>query len=336
MKKLLMTFLVLIVSVVLIGCGKKDKGDIIKSLGEQVEDLTKFEVDAVMELSDNNKKHTFDINVKYFKTKDNLELFKVTLQNHDSNSVQVILKNEEGVFVLNPTLNKSFKFQSDWPLNSSQPYLYQSLVKDILNDKNVLFVKQSEDFVFETKVDYLKSKDLVKQKVIINGKTLFPKEVTVFDGNDAERIKVMFGDVNYKPEFKEGEFYVEPTMSTVKEVFGNEIPVIQEDRPTFYPTFLMDSVELVEEKPFDNDFRIIMTYAGADNEFTMIQEYANYSDEMAIEIISGDIVILGDGIAFVTGNSLTWYRDGLTITIIAEEIDQNIISVANSLIGTEK
>ena len=27
---------------------------------------------------------------------------------------QIILRNEEGVFVLTPALNKSFRFQSDW------------------------------------------------------------------------------------------------------------------------------------------------------------------------------------------------------------------------------
>ena len=35
------------------------------------------------------------------------------------------------VRVLTPTLNKSFKFQSDWPYNNSQVYLLQTLLSDI-------------------------------------------------------------------------------------------------------------------------------------------------------------------------------------------------------------
>ena len=35
------------------------------------------------------------------------------------------------VRVLTPSLNKSFKFQSDWPYNNSQVYLLQTLLSDI-------------------------------------------------------------------------------------------------------------------------------------------------------------------------------------------------------------
>ncbi len=48
----------------------------------------------------------------------------------------MILKNDDGVYVLTPALNKSFKFQSEWPENSSQAYLFESLVKDITEDKS--------------------------------------------------------------------------------------------------------------------------------------------------------------------------------------------------------
>jgi outer membrane lipoprotein-sorting protein len=330
MKRLLSVTLIMLISVLLIGCGKDDKGDIIGSLGEQVEKVSKFDVNAVMEINDNNKKFVFDINVKYHKTSDGLELYKVTLKNQDSNNMQVILKNEEGVFVLNPTLNKSFKFQSDWPLNSSQPYLFQSIVKDIVNDKDAMFVKQGDDYVFETKVDYMKSKDLVKQKVIINGKTLFPKEVMVYDGQNNERIKVMFGDVNYKPEFKEGEFYVESTMSTVKEEYGDVIPVISTEKSTLYPTFLLEGTEIVDEGVVNNGTRTIMTFSG-ENPFTVVQDHAVYSEDLATELVTGDIVVLANGVAFVTNNSLTWYNEGLTLQIIAQTIDENMIQIANSM-----
>ena len=41
---------------------------------------------------------------------------------------QIILKNPEGVFVVTPALNKSFKFQSDWPNNTSQIYLLKAVL----------------------------------------------------------------------------------------------------------------------------------------------------------------------------------------------------------------
>ena len=59
------------------------------------------------------------------------ELYRVYLENPKKDQSQVILRNGNGVFVLTPSLNKSFRFHSDWPNNSSQVYLFESLVKDI-------------------------------------------------------------------------------------------------------------------------------------------------------------------------------------------------------------
>ena len=60
------------------------------------------------------------------------------------------MRNEEGVFVLTPALNKSFRFQSDWPQNSSQAYLYESLVRDILQDKkNLTFEKTDKYYILK-------------------------------------------------------------------------------------------------------------------------------------------------------------------------------------------
>ena len=49
--------------------------------------------------------------------------FRVGLTNKTNNHEQIILKNDDGVYVITPSLNKSFKFQSDWPYNNSQIYL---------------------------------------------------------------------------------------------------------------------------------------------------------------------------------------------------------------------
>lgn len=44
---------------------------------------------------------------------------------------QIILRNNDGLYVITPSLNKSFKFESTWPDNSSQSYILSSLIKDI-------------------------------------------------------------------------------------------------------------------------------------------------------------------------------------------------------------
>ena len=46
----------------------------------------------------------------------------------------VLHDDDDGVYVLTPSLNKSFKFQSDWPYENSQIYLLNALIKDIEKD----------------------------------------------------------------------------------------------------------------------------------------------------------------------------------------------------------
>ena len=71
--------------------------------------------------------YTYDVKVSYAK-KDN---YKVELVNTINNHEQIILRNGDGVYVVTPRINKSFKFQSDWPYNNSQVYLLSSLIDEL-------------------------------------------------------------------------------------------------------------------------------------------------------------------------------------------------------------
>ncbi len=334
MKKFVSILLMIIMIFALYACGEKTQGDIIKSLGKRMEDIEKFEVNAVMEVKEMNKSHLFDVNIKYKEP----SFFKVTLKNRDSNNVQIVLKNKEGVFVLTPALNKSFKFQSDWPLNSSQPYLFQSIVKDILNDEDMVFVKQGDDYVFETKVNYRRSSDLTKQKIIIDGKTLFPKEVIVYDTNNNEKIKVLFEAVNYKPKFDKDEFKVEFSMNHAINTYKDELPTF-EDRSIMYPTGLIEGTQLHQETILDisTGKRAIMTFVGT-APFTVVEEYLSVESEMGgSEIIYGDPVIICSGIAFQTDTTLIWHDNGIEFLIISENLNPDqLYDVANSFMPDAK
>ena len=88
-----------------------------------------------MEILSNEELYRYDVKVDYLKP----DYYKASLINKDTNHEQIILKNKSGVYVITPSLNKSFKFQSDWPFNSSQAYILDSLLKDLKNDSDVQF-----------------------------------------------------------------------------------------------------------------------------------------------------------------------------------------------------
>ena len=110
----------------------------------------------------NESSYKYDVEVSYLKD----DKFKVSLNNQINNHTQVILKNDDGVYVLTPSLNKSFKFQSEWPYNNSQSYILQVLLDEMKNDKERTFEETDENYIFTTKVNYSNNSDLVKQKIV--------------------------------------------------------------------------------------------------------------------------------------------------------------------------
>src|SRR5699024_2823393 len=63
------------------------------------------------------------------------DYYRIALTNEQHDITQIVLKNDDGVFVLTPHLNKSFRFQSDWPTDKGQVYLYQTLVSSVVEDE---------------------------------------------------------------------------------------------------------------------------------------------------------------------------------------------------------
>ena len=126
MKKFLkLFFLICIVSLVLVGCGIKSADSVINKLTKKQDGCNSYYVEGTMEIINNEDTYTYDVNVSYKKG----DYYKIELVNTLNNHEQVILRNDEGVYVVTPSLNKSFKFQRLLPLNYSKLFfLYSFLV----------------------------------------------------------------------------------------------------------------------------------------------------------------------------------------------------------------
>ena len=159
MKKILI-IMMFVFMVFLTGCGNFKNGDIIKQLKQKINNSKGYYVTGTLEMLNNEDKYIYDVNVSYSE-KDN---FKVSLINQNNNHEQIILRNSEGVYVLTPSLNKSFKFQSEWPYNNSQAYILQNIVNDINEDKKSKVETKENGYIITTSVNYPSNKRLIKQK----------------------------------------------------------------------------------------------------------------------------------------------------------------------------
>lgn len=125
-----------------------------------------YKANAKMTLQIGTEPQVYDVQIWHKEP----NYYRVNLKNEKKDQSQMILRNDDGVFVLTPALNKSFRFQSEWPQNSSQAYLYESLVKDILEDKESKFSATKDHYVFETKTRYQNNKMLPFQEITLNKK----------------------------------------------------------------------------------------------------------------------------------------------------------------------
>ena len=149
-----------------------------------------------MEIINNEDVYKYDVKVS-FKEED---YYRVSLKNESNNHEQIILKNDDGVYVLTPSLNKSFKFESEWPYNNSQVYLLKSLMEDINNDKSYKFEEKDNNYIFTSTVNYPNNKTLINQKLYFD-KDLNIKEVHVLNESGNAEIKMTFTSVDKIPIF---------------------------------------------------------------------------------------------------------------------------------------
>jgi len=323
MKKI---FLLFISIILLTGCGKVDKDKLIETFKDKVESSKSYTIDSNMEIY--NSEDTFTYNIKVYYMDD--DYFKVDMVNTLSNHEQIILKNDEGVYVLTPSLNKSFKFQSDWPYNNSQTYLLQTLLSDIQNDDKKEFKTTTNHYIFTTTVNYPNNNDLVKQNIYFD-KKLNPKKVEVLNKEGDVMIKMTFKKVDLKAEFKDNYFNLEQNMKTAKtESKTKTVSKIEGDT---YPMYVPENTKLASKDTVDLDGgqRVIMTFEG-DNPFMFVEQTANVEDELAIVSVYGEPFQLATSVAAVSDNMVSWVSNGIEYYIVADNMSKDdLMNVANSV-----
>lgn len=186
------------------GCGKKDSADVVKEFTNTVNNSKSYVLKGTMEIYSDEDTFTYSVEANYLK--DNF--YKVLLVNQTNNHEQVILRNNDGVYVITPSLNKSFKFQSEWPDNSSQSYLLKAIITDMNNDAEVSMEQVDSKYVVKSKVNYPNNSDLIYQKVTLD-KDMNLNKVEVYNASDALKVKVTVGSVDLKAGLSEDDFKLE-------------------------------------------------------------------------------------------------------------------------------
>ncbi|WP_127498662.1 LolA family protein [Paenibacillus glycanilyticus] len=201
--------ILLVFSLVLSACGKKDAESVVKELDKVVSNMESYQGTGTMKLHTGQQELTYNVEVSYQKP----HYYRIKLTNAEKDITQIVLRNDDGVFVLTPRLNKVFRFQSDWPQNQGQVYLYQTLIQSILTDNSRQFAVDDKSYVFDVMANY-NNGTLARQKIWLNKSDYKPVQVQVSDANASVMVQVDFTSFEFGPSFDKTTFETEANMKS--------------------------------------------------------------------------------------------------------------------------
>ena len=327
--------LVVLTLVIMCGCGKTKSTNIIEKFEQKINSTKSYQITGTMEIVSNEETFTYDVNVDY-KYED---FYKVKLLNKTNNHEQVILKDGESVYVVTPALNKSFKFQSEWPDNSSQSYLLKSLLNDIKKTENPVVDENDDYYVVNANVNYPNNSKLKTEKIYFD-KDGNLKEVQVLNKDGLAIIRMKFTTIKYSVKYDNEYFNLDSLIDTdCDEKTDTSCKTTKTEdevgsiKDIIYPLFVPEDTHLSTKDMVETDSgdRAIITYAGA-KPFMIIEETAKANKDMEVTSVYGDPLFLSMGVAALGSNSLEWQSGNVSYYLTSSYLTQEeMMTIAESL-----
>ena len=297
-------------------------GESIKSkFKKNIESNESYKMTGQMDIVSNEELYHYDVTIDHKKD----DYYKVTLKNKDNDNVQIILKNSSGVYVVTPNINKSFKFQSQWPDNGSQVYILESLLKDMENDSNMILEEKDDKYYVSSTVNYPNNTSLLSQKITFN-KDVLPELVQVYDKNGTENITLKISKIEFNTKYEDNYFEVE---SSADENCCNTTSSLNE---VVYPMYLPSGTKFKNEETIKTDDaeRVILTFSG-DKSFILIEEASKSPEEFEVTTTSGELVFYENLLGNLNNSSLNWTKDGKDYYLIGSNLsNEELLKVASS------
>lgn len=326
MKKIL---ILLSMVLLLAGCGKSNEEKLIKKFTDDVNSSKSYELKGSLEILNDEDTFNYSIEVGYKKK----DMYKVKLTNTINNNEQIILKNSEAVYVITPSLNKSFKFQSEWPNNSSQSYILESILDDLNNTENKNYQEETDYYILQTDVNYPNNSDLAYQKLYFDKDYNLVKN-EVYNVDNKVRIRFVISNINYKANLDDNYFKVEANID--ENCCGQNEQQTSAINEIIYPLYIPNETYLTTKETIttENGNRAILTFAGA-KDFVLIEEATVANKEFSTIPIYGDPIMMNGTVAALSGNSLYWTIDNIDYYLAGTDLSgEELLNVANSISNT--
>ncbi|MGA8941640.1 MAG: DUF4367 domain-containing protein [Thermoactinomyces sp.] len=314
----------------LAGCGIKDEQDVVSELAQRAEKMESYLSHGKMTILTSSQPQEYDIEVWYMKP----FYYRVAIKNVKKNITQILLRNEDGVYVMTPHLKKSFRFQSDWPQTNGQIYLYQSIIQSIIDDEERHFQADKNSYQLEVAAKYPFNTEATKQKIWLDS-NLLPTKLDVLSEQNKALIQVRFDRFQLKASFDKDAFDTERNMKDLSSASEQTLVPDRKDKelPVVLPGYVPEKSRLASEQTIQtpNGPVAIMRFQGEKN-FTMT--------ERAAQSVAASLPLMGKpvelkktvGVLLETEDQkrLSWTYQGMDYEIIGQLTEEELVEIANS------
>lgn len=332
--------LLLVFTLLLGGCfGQKTPEDVVSDLSGTLGKMTGYKSQAVLTMQTGSTPMEYDVQVWYEKPTN----YRVALTSKQRGITQIILRNNEGVFVLTPHLNKSFRFQSGWPENNGPLYLYETLARSIIDDAERQMKMDDKQYVFEVKANYSGNRSLTKQKIWLT-EDFKPTHAEIMDSSMNPLVKIDFSEFVFNPSFDKDAFDKDrnmatsslPSIPTMGQANGQGAQQPSSQFGVIVPSYVPQGVQQGDIEPVTRDGvrTVVLSYKGAYNyKLTEARPTAtSVSYEQGMPVNLGFTV----GVLAQTSDNrriLTWELDGVEFMLSGDLPEEEMVNVAQSTYG---
>lgn len=310
MKKILLIVFALFMSLgIFVSCNitSSEPKDVFSSY---LDNLEEYSLKGEMTLYKDSNEVKSNVSVDYLKP----SYYKVTFSRNNGNE-QVLLKNQDGVYVLTPSLNKEFKFNSEWPDNELHVYLVNLLWNKVKESNNTTYSEKNNKI---TVTSIISTPKYTKIEIVYSSKDKKLESVSLY--NDTKKLVMLdVSEFNTSPNLTTNMF--NPSLIMNEKTITND--TVNEAKFSISVASVFDDTKLTSSKLTDAE--TILCYSGVKN-YTIIAKKALMTDSLSFTSFS-DFDILECGLLLYSKNVSVFYLDDLEVSIYSNSLSIDDLDV---------
>jgi outer membrane lipoprotein-sorting protein len=315
----------LMLSLLVTGCGTVTQESVLNDLQSIGKNLKTYKSKAMMTVQTSAVPQKYYIETWYRSP----DTYRIALGNEKREITQVIVRNPEGIFVINPQLKKSFRFQGEWAENQGHVYLYHAMIHQILEAKEKTFNQGKGTVSFDLPIQ--ENPLVIRQQIILDEKKLYPRQVLLLDKSEKPVVQVMYEDFKTGVTFEPDDFTPEKAMALADPKQAAPAMAASNDFGILEPSYVPPGFE--HRETIEKDGFVLLRYTGKAGAFTLKEtrpvslNQALLGNNQLLSVYGSPAVVTGAGEA----KTMYWSHNGIEFSLTGSLPVQEMMKVAASL-----